>query len=111
MNDDFNTPEALAEIFHVCKEINRRLDADEDVSQQANRLTAVNGLMGIVQDDAVLWFQSGAADADWIEALIVERNEARTNRDFARADAIRDELAAKGIVLEDGAHGTSWKQE
>ena len=110
MNDDFNTPEALAEIFHVCKEVNRGFDAGEDVSRQKAQLTAMTTLMGIVQDDTAEWFHGPDADAEWIEKLIAERSEAKKSRDFSRADAIRNELAAKGIVLEDGAHGTSWKQ-
>ncbi len=110
MDDDFNTPEALAELFQVCKEVNRGLDAGEDISLQAARFDAMAALLGIVQSDVSGWFHSGDTDTAWIDALISERNEARANRDFARADEIRDELANQGIILEDGAHGTSWKQ-
>jgi len=110
MNDDFNTPEAMAEIFQLSKEVNRGLNSDEDVSVQVAQLDAMTSLMGIVQHEVAEWFQSGDADSSWIESLIAERNEAKKGRDFARADAIRDELANKGIILEDGAHGTSWKQ-
>jgi len=110
MNDDFNTSEALAEVFQLCKEVNRGLNEEQDVTDLAARLYAMTSLLGIVQSDVAEWFQSGDGDTDWIDALITERNEARKNRDFARADEIRDELANKGIILEDGAHGTSWKQ-
>ena len=110
MNDDFNTPEALAEIFQLCKEINRGLNADEDVSVQVAQFFAMSLLMGIAQQDVAEWFQGSDVDADWIESKITERTEAKKDRDFARADAIRDELANSGIILEDGAHGTSWKQ-
>jgi len=110
MNDDFNTSEALAELFQSCKEINRRLDAGESVVEQVNAFAAITGLLGIVQQDATGWFHGAGVDAAWVEAMITERNDARKSRDFARADAIRDELAAKGIVLEDGANGTGWKQ-
>jgi len=110
MNDDFNTPEALVEVFQFSKEVNRGLNNDEDVSVQVAQLEAMLSLMGIVQHEASEWFQSGDADTSWIEALIAERSEAKKSRDFARADAIRDELANKGIILEDGTHGTSWKQ-
>jgi cysteinyl-tRNA synthetase len=110
MNDDFNTPEALAELFHVCKEVNRGLDAGEDLPELIARFTAMSSLLGIVQQDALQWFHGGDADVEWIEALIAERTAAKKSRDFARADAIRDELAAGGIVLEDGADGTTWKK-
>lgn len=114
MNDDFNTPEALAELFHICKEVNRKLDASEDVTLQVAELTTMTSLLGIVQKDADAWFhgdvQGGDIDAAWVEALIVERNEARKGRDFARSDQIRDELAEKSIVLEDGADGSTWKK-
>ena len=114
LNDDFNTPEAFAEIFQTCKEINRMLDAGEGVSRQVSELTAMTSLLGIVQKNADAWFHGGAdsteVDAMWVESLIVDRNVARTERNFARADAIRDELAARDIILEDGADGTTWKK-
>jgi len=110
MNDDFNTPEALAEVFQLSKEVNRGLNNDEDVSVLVTQFDTMTSLMGIAQHKASEWFQSGDVDTSWIESLIAERSEAKKSRDFARADAIRDELANKGIILEDGAHGTSWKQ-
>jgi len=110
MNDDFNTPEALAVMFALSKEINRKLNAGEDAATEAAQLVSMSELLGIVQQSAESWFHSGDEDSSWIEALIIERNEARKSRDFARADAIRDELAGKGIVLEDGPDGTGWKR-
>ena len=111
MNDDFNTPEALAVVFDRCREVNRLLDRDGKVSDAAvAQFLELCSQLGILNQDADGWFHGAGADAEWIEKLIAERSEAKKSRDFARADAIRDELAAKGIVLEDGAHGTSWKQ-
>ncbi len=110
MNDDFNTPEALAALFDVCRRINKNLDSGADVSADMAAFYAMTDMLGIVQQDAQAWFQAGDVDAARIEALIDERNQARKDRDFARADAIRDELAAEGIVLEDGANGTGWKK-
>jgi len=110
MNDDFNTPAALAEMFKICKEINRKLDRGEDVREYMRAMLVRTELLGIVQKDTETWFQGSSDDSAAIEALIVERAEAKKARDFARSDAIRDELAAQGIVLEDGASGTTWKR-
>lgn len=109
MNDDFNTPEALAALFDVSRKINKSLDAG-GVAIDAGAFYTMAGLLGIVQQDAEGWFKSGDIDAERIEGLIAERNQARKDRNFSRADAIRDELAAEGIVLEDGATGTNWKK-
>ncbi|MFQ5582148.1 MAG: cysteine--tRNA ligase [Mariprofundaceae bacterium] len=110
MNDDFNTPEALAVMFEYSRRINRALDAGEDVAEAAAAFTAMSDLLGIVQADAEQWFHGGDVDAAQIEGLIAERAEAKKQRDFARADAIRDELAGMGIALEDGPGGTTWKK-
>ncbi|MDQ6959290.1 MAG: cysteine--tRNA ligase [Mariprofundaceae bacterium] len=110
MNDDFNTAEALAVLFDTARSINKALDAGEDVAASVASFAAMCSLLGIVQYDVDAWFQGGGVDAAHIEALIAEREQARKNRNFARADAIRDELAAQGIVLEDGAEGTQWKK-
>jgi len=110
MNDDFNTAESLAVLFDTAHSINKALDAGEDVTASVASFTAMCGLLGIVQHDADTWFQGGDVDAAHIEALIAEREQARKDRNFSRADAIRDELAAQGIMLEDGVKGTQWKK-
>ncbi len=110
MNDDFNTPEALAELFETVRAINKGIDAGQDVGAAAVQMARMCALLGIVQQDAGLWFQSGDVDGEWVEAKITARNQARADRDFARADAIRDELAGKDIILEDGPSGTTWKK-
>jgi len=113
MNDDFNTPEALAEVFNINREVNKILDAGLDVNENdlLIRFSTMLDLLGILKVDADAWFQ-GIDDVvvKEIERLIIERAVAKKARDFTRADAIRDELAAQGIVLEDGASGTSWKR-
>ncbi|GMR00283.1 MAG: cysteine--tRNA ligase [Zetaproteobacteria bacterium] len=110
MNDDFNTAEALAALFDTAHSINKALDAGEDVAASVASFTAMCGMLGIVQEGVDVWFQGDDVDAVHIEALIAEREQARKNRDFTRADAIRDELASRGIVLEDGSEGTQWKK-
>ncbi|WP_018293953.1 cysteine--tRNA ligase [Mariprofundus ferrooxydans] len=110
MDDDFNTPEALAVLFDTSRALNKGLNEAQDVTALAGQFTAMSALLGIVQQNTAIWFQSGDVDAAAIEALIEERLQARKNRDFARADAIRDELSAQGIVLEDSASGTTWKK-
>jgi cysteinyl-tRNA synthetase len=95
LSDDLNTPLALA-----------RLMALEDASS----VKASAALLGLLEGSADVWFKGGE-DESAIEARIAERAEAKKNRDFARADAIRDKLKAEGIVLEDGPAGTTWRKE
>ncbi len=110
MNDDFNTPEALAVLFETTRAINKQLDAGQNADTAMAAFQRMCSLLGIVQQDVSVWFQSADVDASWIEEKIAARNQARKNRDFALADALRDELAASGIVLEDGSSGTTWKK-
>jgi len=95
LSDDLNTPLALS-----------RMAAVDDPAT----LRASGALLGILQQKADDWFRAGG-DAEAIEAKIVERAEAKKNRDFATADRIRDELKADGILLEDSAGGTTWRRE
>jgi len=110
MNDDFNTPEALACLFDVSRALNKGIDADNDVSELAAQFKAMTGVLGIVQHDVEQWFKGSDVDAARIETLIGDRSAAKQACDFGLADAIRDELAAEGIILEDSATGTSWKK-
>ncbi len=111
LSDDLNTPLAMAEMFKILTAANT---AGSGAERAAAKAALIGGgwLLGLLQDDPDAWFghaDVGDVDADRIELLIVARNEARANKDFAEADRIRDELAAQGVVLEDGAEGTRWK--
>ena len=109
LDDDLNTPAALAEIARIAGEARRASAPDERARLKAELLGA--GLaLGLLQQDPAAWFARGASGEDdgRIQALVDERAAAKQARDFARADAIRDALAAEGIVLEDTAQGVRW---
>ncbi len=120
MNDDFNTPEALALVFEQISELNRlKLSTSPDDQARANAVAATLHQIGQVlnlgqnaPDDFLRWAPAHAVllDDEAIQARIKEREAARHNRDFARSDAIRDELLAAGIVLEDAAGKTTWRR-
>ena len=107
MDDDFNTADAIAAVFDFVKFINTMTDEDSSKEYLENlfdRLVRLTEVLGIIVDkeDEIL-------DSD-IEALIAERQAARKEKNFARADEIRDELLAKGIVLKDTREGVQWKR-
>ena len=113
MQDDFNTPGAIAVLFDLVRDLNRA-DAPARVAVLAATLRQLGGVLGLLQDDPQAFLKGGAvaegpSDAD-IDALVQARLDARKARDFARADAIRAQLTEAGVVLEDGAGGTTWRR-
>jgi cysteinyl-tRNA synthetase len=108
LQDDLNTPLALTGL-HIAADAVFAAETPADVLRTTGALKAAGRFLGLLQTDPEVWFQ-GEGDAA-IDALIAERIAARGAKDFARADEIRDELTAKGVVLEDGAGGTTWRRE
>ncbi|HJR74559.1 MAG TPA: cysteine--tRNA ligase [Luteimonas sp.] len=111
LDDDLNTPQALAEIAAIAGDARKADDAAEK-SRLKSRLLGAGLALGLLQQDPAAWFARGASSDDdaRIQALIDERNAAKKNRDFVRSDAIRDQLAAEGILLEDTPQGVRWKR-
>ena len=117
MDNDFNTPQALATLFDFNKQVNTLLNSEAPVGKQT--LAAIDeayrilggDILGLISDDVSGASSSSAAgiEESLIRILVDLRAAARKNKDFATSDAIRDQLAAAGVVLEDRADGTSWK--
>ncbi|MFZ3034066.1 MAG: cysteine--tRNA ligase [Parvibaculum sp.] len=112
MLDDLNTPKALAVLFDLAKQANTATDMTEKARIKA-ALLASGALIGLLEQDPEVWFAGGGVaphmDAGEIEGLIAARAEARKNKDFKESDRIRDELAGRDILIEDGPKGTTWR--
>ena len=115
MDDDFNTPEAYSVLFDLAREVNRlKSESAADAPALAARLRELGGVLGLLEQDPQAFFQGGAetdSEVAEIEALIKARNDARAAKDWPAADAARNRLTEMGIVLEDGAQGTSWRRK
>jgi len=112
LEDDLNSPKAMAAFFALAKELNKAT-GDAERTALAAQMYASGELMGLLGDDPDEWFaghtEGGLSSAD-IEALIEKRNAAKAARDFETADAIRDQLSDAGVTIQDGRDGTSWRR-
>ena len=112
LNDDLNSPLSIAEIHALAKELNKA-ERTEKPKLKA-RILAAGQLLGILQQDPQSWMQGGAVESELspqvVEELIVERQQAKVDKDYGRADEIRQDLLAQGVVLEDSREGTKWRR-
>jgi len=110
LEDDLNTPEALAALFELVRATNRATDVTEKRTL-AESLRAGGWLLGLLTQDAAAWFaRGGSGDDAEIDSLVQQRDALRRERKFKEADRIRDELALRGIVIEDVAGGARWRR-
>ncbi|HRA57219.1 MAG TPA: cysteine--tRNA ligase, partial [Thermomonas sp.] len=111
LDDDLNTPAALAEIARLAGEA-RKATSREDRTTLKAQLLGAGKVLGLLQQAPAEWFARGVSGDDdaRIQALVDERAAAKQARDFARADALRGQLAAEGILLEDTPQGVRWKR-
>ena len=113
MDDDFNTPGALAVLFEMAREINKLKTEDaEKANGVAVRLKELAGVLGLLEQDPEAFLQGDANNDEVaeIEALIKQRNEAKAAKNWAVADEVRDKLKAMNIVLEDTSNGATWRK-
>ena len=116
MDDDFNTPKALAVLFELVNELNTATrEQSPHAGALAGQLKKLAGILGLLQQDAAAFLQGDAKEGEIsaaaIEALIQQRADAKANKDYAESDRIRDSLAAQGIILKDSRDGTTWFRE
>ncbi len=115
MDDDFNTPVAMAVLFDIARELNKSKSDSEKSAVLAATLKNLANILGLLHDDPDDFLKGGDHEGlseDQINQQIQARIEAKTNKDWAKADEIRDQLKSQGIILEDIAGGkTSWRRE
>jgi cysteinyl-tRNA synthetase len=109
MDDDFNTPEAMAALFELVNDVNKTRDL-----ASAALLKSLAGILGLLQRNPETFLQGDRSDGEitteQIENMIAQRNEAKQNKNYAVADELRKHLQAQGILLEDTPQGTIWRK-
>jgi len=110
MDDDLNTPKAISILFEIVKKIN--VENDNSIKRRlVTTLKKLANIFGLLNEKPELFFQYGSdVDTQLIEEMILKRNQARKDKDFDKADKIRDELKSLGIILDDKTDGTTWKK-
>lgn len=123
MDDDFNTPEALAVLFELARETNRLRNGDTSSDKNTENTIAQTGalliklanILGLLEGSIEDWFKGNSQDGDIsdaeINALITQRNQAKIDKNWAEADRVRDVLTEAGIELEDSPTGTNWRRK
>ena len=110
VSDDINTPKALSELFALAKSINNA-KTDKEAKDIASVLIGSANLLGLMNEDAEKWFDSDAdVDGVLIEKMLKDREEARLNKDFVKADEIRNKIESLGVSIEDAPEGPLWKK-
>ena len=113
LDDDLNTPVAIAELHALARELHKAQDDEKPLLKA--RILAAGNLLGILGQDPQAWLQEASSDdaisPEEIEVLIEARQRAKLDKDYARADEIRQSLADRGVVLEDSREGTRWKRK
>ena len=108
MDDDFNTPQALAILFDLAREINRAGETGADAGEARHALKELAGVLGLTLKETENTFTDAAP---FIELLITMRKQLRDAKQFKLADEIRNALLEMGVILEDSAQGTIWKRK
>ena len=116
MDDDFNTREAISVLFEMAREVNRlKRDTDPQAAVLASQMRGLGNILGLLELDPQAYLRGEAGEGDLadanVDALVVQRQQAKLDRNFALSDHIRDQLKVVGIVLEDSKEGTVWKRE
>ena len=116
MDDDFNTREAISVLFEMAREVNRlKRDTDPQAAVLASQMRGLGNILGLLELDPQAYLKGEAGEGDLadanVDALVVQRQQAKLDRNFALSDQIRDQLKVVGIVLEDSKEGTVWKRE